>query len=281
MKTDKRLTLIFILLALVSLSVHAQSNIVKNGFFENGDESRWQCSYQNYVDVHNLITDWEPAFTDNTYDWEIKSKNSDPANCYNGLYWSHKYPDSTPSEKIIWRFAGEAMLGNLTTPLSSSKSYIIRAKIRPNSQSMRTYVRIGFCSGTNGKYSRPKVYDYYQPTWFTIPENSSLKWHTFEQVIQPTSNFDGKLTHIIIDRSGDDCGQHDPAFFIDEIELYEYCPDQKLIQNRTYLYKEDNEAYGIFCYDVSGNHVVVGENVDGSLEIKNFVFGMAVIRVEH
>ncbi|MDQ3072189.1 MAG: hypothetical protein M3Q97_02835 [Bacteroidota bacterium] len=239
MKTLNSL-LIFTLLQLFSINTFGQS-LILNPYFDDGDETRLQCSYDGQGDVTNLVTGWQPAYgmyhkdpdySLDTYDWLKPFFHS---TCPINNPWKNV---TGPSDKFIHRFDREAMLGTLQTTLSSTSQYVFRIKIKNSYPDKICTVKIGYCSSTElkGTDGRPKrvVNDYWQPTWFTIPANAPQEWYTFQHVITPPSNFDGKLSKVLIDYYVGS-STHSTSMFIDEVELFEYCPDYQLIQNRQYV----------------------------------------------
>ncbi len=272
----------FIYLFLFALSSYTLSSqcLTYNFGFQNGDENRLQCHYTPITSVIDLVDYWQPTFPtteNNTFDWvdydyHFKPNsycrtrpNIDP-NDYLGDCLPKTY---NPSNKIIERYAHEAMIGNLKTSLKSSKTYLVRMKIsqycNPNK---KTVIHLGLCSGID-----KKINHHYSLVYFTIPVNKQHNWYAFEYQFSIPSKFNNELKYIIVESVNSTKDNVAGRMQIDEIELYEYCKPNLYFQNRDFVYREENTIYDVE-YPFEAVNIIAGNNVykeeaSGDVNIKS------------
>lgn len=98
---------------------------------------------------------------------------------------------------------------------------------------------------------------------FIIPSNSPHKWYNQEIVFSIDSDKDNVLENLILmihynQQDGD-------YMFIDDVELYEYCPEEILIENRKYNYAELPLEAGV----IKAGYDVGAPTTNGDVVVQN------------
>jgi len=274
----------FIIVTLFSFfNLFCQNNIVPNPGFEIGNTPQpWNCLYNNDDDnskFNSDVNDWKAAEHKNgkgvghpdLLDITIPACST----CYHVSFAKAviypPYDNMLASNRFVAlqslspnlnnKWFHEAIIATLNETLIPGTTYILKMKVMPMRLTegnpgigyRSNYLSIRF-SKRGGKYWN---YNYDNQKWYatiiynTVPESlpqdptnkNFCKWEQFETEITVPSSGCDQLNHIILycDEGG---------YFIDDVELYKKCPDEMLIENKTYdgyfydnLYQGKNALY--------------------------------------
>ncbi len=252
------------------VATYCQINLVKNWHFQFGfgepvcvychcgSGSPPTCTNQN---IQADIYDWLNAETEDNCNYcNASGKQNCPTadwvdkdSCPNGLEIGG-YPLRTASDRFIRlgrkgykQYQGgvdpsekfyEGVRSTLNQDVQGWTDYILRVKIAAESSDIGNTrsLRVTFSKYADHWYRKYKNVTL-EAAHFTLPANTPHHWYTFEKKFSTSLHNQMKQIIVIRDR-GDDGGY----LFVDNVELYEYCPNLLPIQKRTF---DSTDLYNI------------------------------------
>lgn len=253
---------IFLFFISVDLCWSQTSNLVPNPGFEYGTNQP-RCAYlsptpasadQFDADIFwwrsaRFITDiWNPGNNVPSVDW----MQNYPGTVCNGQdlplptapYYPNRYIRMlTGSDDYM-----EGVKTVLLQPLQGNKTYLLKFKVA----SRDGRLRIRFCKWTISWMSNDPGNVRIDLPYQTITDsNDSISWQEREVIFNTNgyNNTDLGLISIVCDRG---------TVFLDDVEVYEYCPETLYVQNKTY--------YNLITYDtLEAKNIIAGYNVTPSV----------------
>jgi hypothetical protein len=257
-------TLIVIFSLMVFLfSVDAQvQNLVPNPGFEFGPNQP-RCAYQHPTPASadqfdgdifwwrsaRFITDiWNSGNNVPSVDW----MQNYPGTVCNGQYLPLPTAPYYPNRYIRMLTGADDYMEGVKTvllqPLQGNKTYILRFKAAGEDGRLR----IRFCKWTISWMSNDPANIRLDLPYQTITDNKdTIAWQE-KEVIFNTNGYGNNqlgLISIVCDRN---------TVYLDDVEVYEYCPETLFVQNKTY--------YDLITYDtLEAKNIIAGYNVTPSI----------------
>ena len=240
-------------------------NLIPNSSFEYADQ---KDSPSVYCSNLRFLKHWKKGTNDinNTPNWRSFSDLFTSSNCYHcrpnniNLFTSDKYIHLGLDEFFP---SGESTFARLNEILQKDKKYKFRilANGRPGDFFSIHLAQMG--NGWNNVANSALNMGYIS-TW-TFPSNTvwrQCKVIPFETVI--TVNKD-ELEHFALSVDGGADGKC--TFLFDDVELYEYCTDYLIRQNRIYRYSAELEEANTIIAGSRVNNIAAGDvnMLDGSV----------------
>jgi hypothetical protein len=297
----KRLSTAIILL--LTFDLFCQENIVPNSGFENGTFTDFNCDYEvggstGPFGGFSGLADWQTCETDNSEQdnqnsiicpmW-INLNSTSCADDYTSSWQSPALPVISPSNKflkfrVLFQDAG-------IWQQEGYKQSLIRVLLKENLQPYAHYIiRYKFLTNGTGKeenfYSQAAGISFsfttYMQHWksnesdnhkFNLdnisysvrPSTSGRQWVQYEGIFQATTSYHN-IRNLVIGSSN--------VCFVDDVEIYEWCPENMYIQNRVFPsvidYPIVNSDDNYIKY-ASGNKIISGNNVDNSQTTGNVI----------
>lgn len=235
------------LLFLLCKNVFAQGNLVPNSGFENtaynkvytycGTSGGEEWKFNDYIEK------WWVADSRDAVDITILFRNIPTTDWLDRTICTAA--SNAPLNNASNRFIGmirsgttywcEGVRVELSEKLKSGKKYAIRLKMAQSGGqlSWKHQIRVHLTENEQFNISGKNQLDV---TNFTIPANSPWSWTSFESNFTIKEENDNILGNLIIQVHYSD--QDNAYTYIDDVELYEYCPSQMLIENRNHTFYE-------------------------------------------
>lgn len=253
----KLTSLLLITCLFCSLSSQSQTstNLIPNHSFQYGSTNP-NCN--NPIQTLAALYDWKTAELDPeswksppTPDWYPTEANCNYVFCFNQIAPVVSTPNRFLGLSSNYDPGGEGIRVKLTNPLKSNTNYKFRIKCHfaPNNEN-KNQIRIHFAKKED-RWNLNDADNVRLSDAMTIVRTSDVPtciWKVYEKSFSFGSDFDGQLKNIII-------MAEDGYTFIDDVELYEYCTELIVRQNREYIYKEELEE---------ATNIIAGEQITTS-----------------
>lgn len=254
----KILTFIFCVMAFITSFAQIPVNLLPNPSFENGNMPD-DCSIhdRNALDFNNNeIASWRLADPHpDIFNTDVPSPDwLDVLMCSHKDQTCHGITDPDLTKRFIGMGGGEGIRGMLPYDLPGNKKYKIRAKLRMiqyNDFPNFFPIEVNLTNKSEHWNDRDDDNQRMMPATtlgFDNPAND-CKWQTCERVFEVPADKGDKMKNIVFWCPGDS-----RYINLDDVELYEYCTEWMLRQNRLYKLTEKEEAGYIHV----GNYVSPG-----------------------
>ena len=255
----KRILLISLALFFIQAKSFAQDNLIPNPGFENGSSSP-SCDYEPLTSlfINADIYDWDP-----NSNVKIHHKHSYPQWC------GYSTPPYSGNNSYIHMH--EAQIGSTNKPNEQDDIWTsLTSSLRPNtfytfrvqlSTDYTPYGAITYYSNNNNAFN--VYFSKFGPHWYrnwgnarlefnsaiTIPISTSSGYQTYEFTFFTIPSIAwSELTNIVLSVSSG-------GLDVDNVELFEECPDNLFIQNKNYYFYD-------YPYHAAQN-ITAGYNVGG------------------